>query len=341
MGLDVAWYDFVCFGIVGVAVVGSLWVLWRKEGACRRDGNSLYESLLVGRPESSDGSMQGSVPKSHVGSAQLWTSCWRGVHPGWLFGTRLCSCLVMIGFMFQDIDDWGVSVYMYYTEWTFSLVMIYFAVGSVVSAYGCWSHYMPSPSANGTRGEFKRDLEESRTTASNLNREQEISGSKLRCRYTEEEILERAGFWGYLMQSLYQTCAGAVVMTDVVFWCVIVPFMSTERLGLNVVMGCMHTLNAFFLLVDTALNNLPFPWFRFAYFTLWSSIYVIFQWVIHACGYSWWPYPFLILSTPWAALWYFVLAVLHIPCYSAYALIVKAKNSFLPRLCPHCFVRSC
>lgn len=32
-----------------------------------------------------------------------------------------------------------------------------------------------------------------------------------------------------------QTCAGAVVMTDVIFWCVIVPFMSTERLGLNMV----------------------------------------------------------------------------------------------------------
>ncbi|KAI3408628.1 uncharacterized protein J3R85_020194 [Psidium guajava] len=339
MGLDLAWYDFVCFGIVGVAFLGSLWLIWRKEGARRPDDDSLYESLLLGRP-GSDESMQVSVPKSHVGSSQLWTSCWRGVHPGWLLGTRLCSFLILAGFMFKDIDDWGVSVYIYYTEWTFSLVMIYFAVGSVVSAYGCWLHHMPSPTTNGSGGEFKRDLEESRTTAPNANGEQEIRGSKLRRHYTEEEILQRAGFWGYLMQVLYQTSTGAVVMTDVVFWCVIVPFLSTARLGLNMLMGCMHTLNAFLLLVDTALNSLPFPWFRFAYFTLWSSIYVIFQWIIHACGFSWWPYPFLVLSTPWAPLWYFVLAVLHIPCFSIYALIIKAKNSFLPRLCPHCFVRS-
>lgn len=32
----------------------------------------------------------------------------------------------------------------------------------------------------------------------------------------------------------------------------------------------------------------PFPWFRMAYFVLWSSIYVAFQWILHACGFSWW-----------------------------------------------------
>lgn len=34
------------------------------------------------------------------------------------------------------------------------------------------------------------------------------------------------------------------------------------------------------------------------------------------------------------------MAVVHIPCYGIYALIVKAKNSILPRLFPHDFVRS-
>lgn len=86
-------------------------------------------------------------------------------------------------------------------------------------------------------------------------------------------------------------------------------------------MCCMHTLNAAFLLLDTSLNSLvsisicqpcsrttgftmsislsvywcpfhllffqPFPWFRLSYFVLWSCIYVIFQWVIHALGFPW------------------------------------------------------
>lgn len=86
---------------------------------------------------------------------------------------------------------------------------------------------------------------------------------------------------------------------------------------LRQLMGCMHSLNFVFLLLDTALNSLvccilircwsrksnflyselkqndlcffqPFPWFRMAYFVLWSCIYVIFQWILHARGFSWW-----------------------------------------------------
>ena len=51
MALEVYWYDSVCFGIVGSAFFGALWVLWRKEGS-RTDDNTIYESLLVSRPDS-------------------------------------------------------------------------------------------------------------------------------------------------------------------------------------------------------------------------------------------------------------------------------------------------
>ncbi len=34
---------------------------------------------------------------------------------------------------------------------------------------------------------------------------------------------------------LWQPCAGAVVLTDIVFWCLIVPFLSDAHLGLNTV----------------------------------------------------------------------------------------------------------
>lgn len=30
-----------------------------------------------------------------------------------------------------------------------------------------------------------------------------------------------------------------------------------------------------------------FPWFRIAYFFLWTAIYVVFQWIVHAC-FSFW-----------------------------------------------------
>ncbi|XP_030948087.1 uncharacterized protein LOC115972080 [Quercus lobata] len=340
MALEVYWYDFVCFGIVGIAFFGALWVLWRKEGS-RTDDNTVYESLLVSRPDSDV--LVSALPRGHVSTSQLWTSCWRGVHPRWLLLTRFVSFVAMAGFLAWDIVDWDASIFIYYTEWTFALVMVYFALGTLVSAYGCWISTQKPRSDNGARAEFlRRDLEENRTTNSITYRERETKGTiKLQSHYTEEEIRKRAGFWGYLMQTAYQTCGGAVILTDIVFWCVIVPFLSDAHVGLNLLMGFMHTLNAFFLLLDTSLNSLPFPWFRLAYFVLWSCIYVIFQWVIHACGFSWWPYPFLELDVPWAPLWYFCMAVVHIPCYGTYALIIKAKNSFLPRLFPHAFIRSC
>lgn len=114
MALVVYWYDFVCFGIVAAAFVGSLWVLWRKELASRCRDNTIYESLLVARPDT-DGFEQ-AMPKNHVGSSQLWTSCWKGVHPGWLLATRSISFLVMAGFLSWDIMEWNATIFVYYTE---------------------------------------------------------------------------------------------------------------------------------------------------------------------------------------------------------------------------------
>ncbi|KAF7153862.1 hypothetical protein RHSIM_Rhsim01G0293000 [Rhododendron simsii] len=311
MGLVVYWYDFVCFGIVGVSFVGALYVIWRMEGAGKHCKNerSMYESLLpVSSPRDIDANGSSTtagrgglvttttttpIPKGHVSSTQLWTSCWRGLHPAYLLGLRFGSFLITSGFLAWDIIVDGPSVLVYYTEWTFTLVIIYFGIGTIVSAQGCMVYYSKNPPTdiNGESGEFiTRDVEEGSisTSAAITSREKETRGTYIKwpSHHNQEAIQERAGFWGYLMQTSYQTCAGAVIITDLVFWCIILPFLPNVHLKLNLLMGCMHTLNAVFLLLDTAVNDLPFPWFRLAYFVLWSCCYVIFQWVIHACGYS-------------------------------------------------------
>ncbi|XWS46505.1 hypothetical protein CRYUN_Cryun14cG0073100 [Craigia yunnanensis] len=287
MTLVVYWYDFICFGIVAAAFIGSLWVLWRKEAASRREKDSVYESLLAARPDT-DGLLR-ATPRAHVGTNQLWTSCWKGVHPGCLVVTRFVSFAVMAGFLWWDIVEWDASIFVYYTEWTFALVMVYFALGTIISAYGCWVCLTTPLPENSARDEFlKGDVEEGRTTNSVTYREKDVRGKiKLQSHYAQEEFQQRAGFCGYLMQTIYQTCGGAVILTDIVFWFVIVPFLSNSHLGLNMLMGCMHTLNAVFLIIDTLLNSLPFPWFRLAYFVQWGCLYVVFQWVLHACGFTW------------------------------------------------------
>ncbi|XP_047149330.1 uncharacterized protein LOC124821488 isoform X1 [Vigna umbellata] len=326
MTSELAWYDLVCYGIVGVTSVGSLSVLWMHEGASQRELRPLDETLLVGGVSS---------------STKLWSSCWPGMHPFWLLLMRFLSFLTLAVFQTLDVRDYDVTIFVYYTEWTFTLVMIYFALGTIISAHGCWQYINKPPLENEEIDLFlRKDLEESMPTNPIPYKDKEMKGSiRFQSQHVEEEFKQRVGFWGYVMQIIYQTSAGAVILTDIVFWCVIVPFLSISHFKLNMLMGAMHSLNAIFLLLDTALNNLPFPWFRVAYFVLWSCGYIIFQWIIHACGFTWWPYPFLELDTPWAPIWYLCLAVVHIPCYGLYSLIVKAKYMILLRFFPRALFR--
>ncbi|KAL3616985.1 hypothetical protein CASFOL_039379 [Castilleja foliolosa] len=125
----------------------------------------------------------------------------------------------------------------------------------------------------------------------------------------EETIIEQLGLLENLMQIIYQVCAGAVLLTDIVFWCLLLPFMIGENFQLTLIIGIVHSVNAVFLIIETALNRVR------------------------------WPYPFLDLSTPLAPLWYLALALVHIPCYGLYVLLTKAKHVSLPRMFPNAFVR--
>lgn len=149
--------------------------------------------------------------------------------------------------------------------------------------------------------------------------------------------------------------AGAVVLTDSVYWFVIFPFLTIKDYNLTFVSTVyplfalyfvyifmaflyyfssiwkfplnhfmqmtveMHTVNVILLLGDTALNCLVcsfgymfyshvrfiflifssilnffnllllqrVPLFRISFFILWTGLFVIFQWILHACISIW------------------------------------------------------
>ncbi|XP_059451778.1 uncharacterized protein LOC132182526 [Corylus avellana] len=94
----------------------------------------------------------------------------------------------------------------------------------------------------------------------------------------------------------------------------------------------MHTLNAVLLLGDTALNCLRVPFYRISFFLLWTGVFVIFQWIIRAFVSNRWPYPFLDLSSPYAPIWCLLMALMHLPYYGIFALIVKVQLYLLSKL---------
>lgn len=217
-----------------------------------------------------------------------------------------------------------------------------FQLGSMLSTYGCCQYLNRTTSSNNIE-DGKRVDAESRIYAASITdiSETDRRGMENSVFYVEQDVRKRAGVWGYVFQVIYQTNAGAVMLTDCVFWFIIFPFLLMKDYDLNFILIGMHTVNAIFLLGDTALNSLRFPRFRISYFLFWTSGFVIFQWLLHAFVSIWWPYPFLDLASPQAPMWYLTVALMHIPCYAIFALIIKMKHHILSRWFPQsCLINS-
>lgn len=301
---------FLCAVFILAAFVSSALVIWKYEGRKRS------------QPQ--EGENQQGVGSLY--EEESWNTCLKAIHPGWLLFFRVFSFFFLFSLISANVMADGVGIFYFYTQWTFTLVTIYFAVGSSMSIYGCCKN----------RNKVDGDEEQGTYVPPTLRDHEYLSDSSKSSNTREEpHDHKRAGFWSYALQILFQICAGAVVLTDIVFWLILYPFLP----GLNFLVICMHSVNAIFLLGDAILNCMRFPMFRIGYFIIWTGIFVVFQWIIHACVNMWWPYRFLDLSNEYSYLWYFGVGVMHIPCYGIFALVVKVKNFFFSRTFPDSYRR--
>lgn len=293
-------------------------------------------SIVIIKNEGPRNSKQGSretekEPAGVLYEDEVWKPCLKTIHPAWLLAFRVIAFFVLLVLLILNVAVDGGDIFYYYTQWTFTLITLYFGLGSLLSMYGCFQYHNKVGGDETYNGTF--DAERG-TYVENSNAS--LGGKHLQS--TEQrQVRQTAGFWGYIFQIVFQMNAGAVMLTDCVFWLLIVPFLEIKDYNLNFLIINMHTINAVFLLVDTSLNCLRFPWFRIAYFFLWTAIYVVFQWIVHACFSLWWPYPFLDLSSPFAPLWYSSVGFMHIPCFGIFVLIMKMKHSLLSRWFPHSY----
>ncbi|XP_042500588.1 uncharacterized protein LOC122078601 isoform X2 [Macadamia integrifolia] len=261
---------------------------------------------------------------------EAWRTCLKDIHPAWLLAFRIIAFSVLLALLGLNVIVDGGGILFFYTQWTFMLVTIYFGLGSLLSIYGCFqyrnrvggddTHHVGLDTEGGTY------VAPSRGENANMCNKIKSSGPQ-----QGSHMRQTAGICAYVFQVIFQINAGAVILTDCVFWLIIVPFLTMKDYHLNFLLVGMHSVNAIFLLGDTALNCLRFPWFRIAYFILWTGIFVIFQWIIHASESIWWPYPFLDLSSSYAPVWYLLVGLMHIPCYSLFALIIKLKDMFMSK----------
>ncbi|GAA0148656.1 hypothetical protein LIER_08039 [Lithospermum erythrorhizon] len=311
------WRFLVCAIFVLIAMVVAAVLIWKHEGfgKSRKGKHEDHEEEIVGTVNIDD----------------CWKTSSESIHAGWLLGYRLIALCILVALLLSEAIVNGARIFYFYTEWTFTLITIYFGLASAFSVYGCLHHWK---AVGDGRADFdKRDAERGNympplegvgvpDMLGTLNSRDEPHNPKA------------AGFGGYTLQILYQVCAGAVALTDIVYWLIIYPFLTNADYKLRFLVICMHTVNAVFFLGELVLNRLQFPLFRIAYFALWTSVFVIFQWIIHMCVSLWWPYPFLDLSSQYAPIWYLAVGLLHLPCYCMFPLILRAKQFCLSRFNP-------
>ncbi|KAK3035339.1 hypothetical protein RJ639_034047 [Escallonia herrerae] len=267
---------------------------------------------------------------------EVWKPCLKEIHPVWLLVFRVVGFFVLAVLLILNAVVDGGAIFHYYTQWTFTLITIYFGLGSLFSMHGCYQYHNKVGGGRIDNDEF--DSEQGSYGASAQAQNSNMSNVAAKYLGPEEtHVRQVAGFWGYIFQIIFQMNAGAVMLTDCIFWFVMVPFLEIKDYDLNFWIVAMHSINAVFLLGDTALNCLRFPWFRIAYFFLWTAIYVVTEWIVHACVSLWWPYPFLDLSSSFAPLWYSSVALLHIPCFGLFALIMKMKHILLSKWFPQSY----
>ncbi|GAA0138702.1 hypothetical protein LIER_00395 [Lithospermum erythrorhizon] len=306
------WRVFLCAIWVFPAMIIALPVIWKYE---RREQQEDSSSLI---------------------GDHAWKPCLKEIHPIWLMTFRIVAlCLLLVALSF-DIALHGLELFYYYTQWTFTLVTIYFAFALVLSINGCLNHYKTSRHSNyySVLDEEQGLLYVHLKHGANANDSRRLD---VECNRGKHVTPGYASIWSYTFQVLFQMTAGAVMLTDILYWSIIFPFLNIRDYDLNFLTVIAHSLNGILFLGDTALNSLRFPWFRISYFILWTGAYVIFEWITHACINLWWPYPFMDLSDPYAPFWYFSVAFLHFPCYGIFALVVKAKEYLLSRSFPESY----
>ncbi|XP_075652262.1 uncharacterized protein LOC142622631 isoform X2 [Castanea sativa] len=238
---------------------------------------------------------------------KAWRPCVKEIHPIWLLAFRVFAFCLLLGTLIVKVIANGGRIFYYYTRVDHC---------SQYVAYGCYHYHLLSSRDLNVRL-VETDAEQgpyvpltlTYREATNLSKAGRISDPQ-----EKNRVFQAAGILSYVFEVLFQMNAGAVVLTDSVYWCIIFPFLTIQDYNLNIMTVNMHTLNAVLLLGDTALNCLRVPLYRISFFVIWTVVYVIVQWIIHACVSIWWPYPFLDLSSPYAPLWYLLIASMHIPC---------------------------
>lgn len=327
--MEYHWPFAVCIAFVLFFAIGAVFLLRRYEGA-RVSGPR--------RDEIVDASLVGILPIGYLCREELWSACGGALNPNWLLLFRALCVAYLLPVLIYNVLLKNVTVFFFYTEWTFTLLIIYFALAFrqsllhflEVRSMASVNRSSPPESATSLLSD---DLEASSNGGSIGKTVDDNYDSAPSLPFARGlEMQEDAGVEGYVTQCVFQTVLPAAFLTDLVYWGLLVPLFLPSNFRHSFIDINMHGVNLVLLTVEFCLNSLRFPWFRISYLILWSSMYCFLQWTLHSAGITrFWPYPFMNVDTPYAPAWYFSIIAFHGICYAICLLLALAKQSIWSR----------
>ncbi|XP_009105720.1 uncharacterized protein LOC103831587 isoform X3 [Brassica rapa] len=228
------WRFFVCAIFILTSLFLSSFLIWKYEGPVKRKADDQREPVGV------------------VYDDETWNTCVARIHPNWLLGFRVFGFVVLLGLISGNAIADGASIFIFYTQLTFILVTIYFGLGALLSIYryksgeNCLNGVS---TADEELGSYRPPMNGENSNVFKFSNGHERHNTSTR---------QVASTLGYIHQALYQTCGGAVLLTDGVFWFIIYPFLTSKDFSLSFFIVVMHSVNAVFLLGETFLNSLDF-----------------------------------------------------------------------------------
>ncbi|XP_013690594.2 uncharacterized protein LOC106394555 isoform X3 [Brassica napus] len=233
------WRFFLCAIFVLTSLFLSSFLIWKYEGPGKR------------RKRGGGHDHDQREGTGVVYDDETWNTCVRRIHPNWLLGFRVFGFVTLLGLISGNAIADGAGIFIFYTQWTFTLVTIYFGVAALVSINkfrsGDNCHNGVSSRVDEEQGSYRPPIHNE-----NSNVFKASNGHERHNRSTRQV----ASTLGYIHQILFQTCAGAVLLTDGVFWFIIYPFLTSKDFNLDFFIVIMHSVNAVFLLGETFLNSL-------------------------------------------------------------------------------------
>ncbi|PIA29205.1 hypothetical protein AQUCO_06100010v1 [Aquilegia coerulea] len=214
------WRFLLCLIWVLSSMLLAAYLIWRYEGS----NSSKTEDVQTQQER-----------RRSINADEAWMPCVRGIHPGWLLAFRIFGFLMLLGMLITDVVVDGFGIFFFYTQWTFALVTIYFGLGSLLSFYGCCQYFIKADgdhvALDTERGTYVAPTYEENGNTCNIDQRKYTQLQHNRQYY----VRQTAGNWGYVFQVIFQMNAGAVILTDCVFWFIIYPFLSTNDHSLSVV----------------------------------------------------------------------------------------------------------